>query len=64
MGKNVRRLRAAKGWSQEEAAAASSMHPPYWSQIEPARRNLTVKVVGRVAMGLGVAVAELFREDG
>ena len=64
LGKNVRRLRAAKGWSQEEAAAASAIHPTYWSQIETAKRNITLRVVGKVATGLGVTVAELFRDIG
>lgn len=63
LARNVRRLRAAKGWSQEEAAAASSIHPTYWSQIETAKRNITVRVVGKVARGLGVGVAELFCDE-
>ena len=62
LAENVRRLRMAKGWTQEEAAAAAAIHPTYWSQIETAKRNITVMVLGKVAKGLGVPVAELFRE--
>lgn len=59
---NARRLRLEKGWSQEDAAAATQIHPTYWSQIETGKRNPSLMVVDRVARGLGVTVAELFRE--
>ena len=63
LARNVRRIRAEKGWSQEEAAAASAIHPTYWSQIETGKRNPSLMVVARIAQGLGVPLAELFQDD-
>ena len=64
LARNVRRLRADRGWSQEEAAAAAGIHSTYWSQIETAKRNPSLSVIGRVATGLGVSLAVLFQDAG
>lgn len=64
LARNVRRLRTERGWSQEEAAAVAGIHSTYWSQIETAKRNPSLSVIGRVAIGLGVSLASLFQDDG
>lgn len=50
---NVRRLRKAKGWSQEELADRSGLHRTYIGAIERAEQNITVETLARVAVALG-----------
>ena len=59
LGKNVRRLRAEKGWSQEDYADRAGIHRTYVSDIERGRRNPTVTVVEKLAAALGVNAGDL-----
>lgn len=57
---NVRRLREAKGWTQEDCAEkCGDMAPPLLRRIELASTNLTAVTVARLCEGLGVDVTEL-----
>jgi transcriptional regulator with XRE-family HTH domain len=64
LARNVRRLRLAHDWSQEELAAAARLHQVQVSKIEAANNNTSVDVLQRLARALGVPVAELFAEGG
>lgn len=57
---NVRRLRKAKGWNQEEAASRCRIHATLFRTVEGGRTNLTVATAAHLAWGLEVDVAELF----
>jgi transcriptional regulator with XRE-family HTH domain len=57
---NVARLRAARGLSQIELAALSSVTQPLVSSIERGRANPTVESLYRIARALGADVADLF----
>lgn len=57
---NVRRLRAEKDLTQDALAQAASMDPAEVRRIESGRRDPGVRVLSRVARGLGVRPAELF----
>jgi transcriptional regulator with XRE-family HTH domain len=59
LGKNVRRLRQDKGWSQEAYAFEAGLHRTYVSEIERAKRNPTATVIERLAKPLGVAPGRL-----
>lgn len=59
VGRNVRRYRLEKGWSQEELAFESGVHQTYLSGVETGTRNPTVTVVKKVADALGVRPAAL-----
>lgn len=59
LGKNVRKLREAKGWSQEDYADRAGIHRTYISDIERGRRNPTVTVVEKLAKPLDVTVGSL-----
>ena len=59
LGSNVRRLREAKGWSQEDYADRAGIHRTYVSDIERGRRNPTVTVVEKLAKPLGVEPGRL-----
>jgi len=61
-GKAVRRLRQRKRLSQEEFADRAGIDRTYASGIERARRNPSLKAIGRIADGLEVTVSQLFRE--
>jgi transcriptional regulator with XRE-family HTH domain len=62
-GRNVRRLREAKGWSQEDLADSSTLHRTYISGIERGARNPTLTVVLRLADALIVTPAELLTQE-
>jgi transcriptional regulator with XRE-family HTH domain len=62
-GRNVRKMREAKGWSQEDLAEASSLHRTYFSGIERGARNPTLSVVLRLALALSVSPAELLVQE-
>ncbi len=59
LGANVRRLRAEKGWSQEDYADRAGIHRTYVSDIERGRRNPTITVVEKLAKPLAVKPGEL-----
>lgn len=57
VGKNVQRLRKAKGWSQEELAFECGLHRTYISGVERGIRNPTVTVLEKIALSLETTVA-------
>lgn len=59
LGQNVRRLREAKGWSQEDFADRAGIHRTYVSDIERGRRNPTISVVEKLAKPLDVCPGAL-----
>ena len=59
LGKNVRRLREEKGWSQEDYADRAGIHRTYVSDIERGKRNPTITVVEKLAAPLGVRAGDL-----
>jgi transcriptional regulator with XRE-family HTH domain len=61
LGRNVRQLREAKGWSQEDYADRAEIHRTYVSDIERGRRNPTITVVEKLAKPLGVNPGSLIQ---
>jgi transcriptional regulator with XRE-family HTH domain len=57
---NLRRLREQAGLTQDALAQRASMDASELRRIEGARRDPGVRVVTRLARGLGVSVSELF----
>ena len=53
LGTNLRRLRDAKGWSQEAFADEAGIHRTYVSDIERGAHNPTIRVIKRLARPLG-----------
>ena len=60
---NVRRIRLARGWSQEELAARSSIDRTYVSSIERCRYAASVDKLQELARALEVSEAELLARD-
>lgn len=58
---NLRRLRHAKGLSQDELAYEAGVSRSYLSQLEKGSFYASLKIVGKLAAVLGVEAAELLR---
>lgn len=58
---NVRRLRKAKGLSQEALADLAGIHRNYLGGIERRERNVGLDNLGKLAKALGVPLDELLR---
>jgi transcriptional regulator with XRE-family HTH domain len=64
VGDNVRRLRVARGMTQEQLAFESRIDLTYMGGIERGRRNPSLLVMSRVAQALGVEPAVLLERSG
>jgi transcriptional regulator with XRE-family HTH domain len=62
LAKNVRRLRRAKGISQEELAALTQLRQAHISEIESGRSNLTIDRVQSIAVAFGISPRDLVDE--
>jgi transcriptional regulator with XRE-family HTH domain len=58
-GDNVRKLRKAKGWSQEELGNKAGLHRTYIGSIERSERNVSLLNIERIARSLGVKIKDL-----
>jgi transcriptional regulator with XRE-family HTH domain len=59
LSQSVRRLRQAKGWSQEELASRSGLHRTFISQVERISKTPTITSVEKIARALDVSLGEL-----
>ena len=59
LGRRVKKLRADRGWSLEELAAASGVSRSMLSEIERERANPTLSVTYRIARAFGLALQDL-----
>ena len=56
---NVRRLREARGLSQQQMAGLAGMPRPTWASLESGAANPTLQVLKRAAAALQVSIEEL-----
>lgn len=61
MAANIRRLRKAKGLSQEELAELADFHRTYVSQLERCKANISIDGLERIARILGVEAIDLLQ---
>ena len=61
LGRRIRQLRIAKGWSQEQLAEESGLHTNYIGGIERGERNLSLINLDRLAKAFGISVSELLK---
>lgn len=59
-GQKVQQLRKEKGLSQEKFALSIDMDRTYFASVEAGKRNIAVKNIQKIAVGLGVSLSELF----
>lgn len=62
VGGNIRRLRLARGLSQEHLAFEAKLDPSFISEIETGVKSPTITTLQKIANALGVKVAEFFSE--
>ncbi len=60
VGRNIRRLRVAKGLSQEALGLAAGCEPSYVGRVERGRENPTVDLLEAIAKALGDPLAAFF----
>jgi transcriptional regulator with XRE-family HTH domain len=58
---NLRRLRNARGLSQDDLAAEAEMSRSYLSQIETGKYHVSLKIIAKLAAVLDAEPAEFFR---
>jgi transcriptional regulator with XRE-family HTH domain len=63
VGREVKRLREVKGWSQTKLAVEAGMSVSGISMIENGHRNLSTTTLAKLAEALGVGVRDLFPLD-
>ena len=61
---NLRRLRHAKGLSQDDLAYEAEVSRSYLAQLETGTYYASLKIVGRLADALGVDPTELVKSTG
>ncbi len=59
LGDRIRKLRKAKGLTQEGLAELSDLHRTYVGGLERGERNPSLFILFRLARALGVTVGEL-----
>lgn len=60
-GDEVRRLRKAKGWSQDELAGKAGLHRTYIGSIERSERNVSLLNIERIAHALNIQAKDLLK---
>jgi transcriptional regulator with XRE-family HTH domain len=58
---NVIRYRGTLGWSQEALAFEAGLHRTFVAHVERQARNISLDNIEKLAIALGVPLAELFR---
>jgi transcriptional regulator with XRE-family HTH domain len=61
VGRNVKRLREKKGFTQERFAEVSGFSQQYISSLEHGRRNPTIITIYELSAALGVSYMDLVR---
>ncbi|TNE63188.1 MAG: XRE family transcriptional regulator [Rhodobacteraceae bacterium] len=54
VARNMRKLRAERGWSQEYLANEAGLNRTYLSAVERSEQNISIDNLYRVAEGFGV----------
>lgn len=62
LAKNMRKLRATQGLSQEALAHDSGLNRTYLSSIERSERNVSIDNIARIAKALGVEPWTLLKD--
>jgi len=59
-GKNIKKLRTRKWWTQEELSGYSGLHRNHISMIEIGKKNVTIDSIKKLADAFRVVAKELF----
>lgn len=61
LGKNVRKLRKQRGYSQEELSLNLDLDGSYIGKVENGKLNITIDKIAAIAKFFDIDVAELFK---
>ena len=64
LGEKLKQLRIKENMSQEDLALECGVNKNYLSDLERGCRNPTVKILAKIANGLGISLSELFKGVG
>ncbi len=59
---NLRKLRLARGFSQERLAELAGLHRTYVGSVERAERNISIDNIEALAAALGVSADSILKE--
>jgi transcriptional regulator with XRE-family HTH domain len=62
LARNLRVLRTARGWSQEDLAFESELHRTFVAHVERGARNIALDNIEKLACALQVTVSRLLME--
>ncbi len=60
-GKNMKKIREAKGMSQGDIYRATKIERAYISNLEAGKQNPTLETMEKIAKALGVSVEQLLK---
>lgn len=60
LGRQLRSMRHARGWTQEEAAERMHIHTVSLARLESGSENVTLATLVAAASAFGITVARLF----
>ena len=63
VGRKIKQLRQAKGWSQQMLADHAELERAHLSRLEEGRREAGLRVLERIAIALDVKVEDLVRRN-
>ncbi len=61
LGKNLRKAREARGWSQEQLAFRCGVHRTYVGAVERGEYNVTILTLRKLAKALGISIQAAIR---
>ena len=61
LGMRIKFLRQKRKWSQEDLALNANVNKNYLCDLENGRRNPSLEILERIAVGLGISLEELFK---
>lgn len=59
-GRRLRQFRTQQNLTQEALAKKIGLHPNYISDVENGRRNISLRLMVKLASGLGVNIKDFF----
>lgn len=62
-GEKVKCFRLEKGWSQEKLALEAGIDRTYLPGIEKGERNVSITVIEKLAIALGIEIKDFFEEE-
>ena len=63
LARNMRLLRAQRGWSQEYLAAEAGLNRTYLSAVERSEQNISLDNIYKIALALGAPASALLEVD-